>query len=141
MKVVDRILALDYGDKRIGVAVSDPLGITAQELETVKVVKDLHFLRIKEIIKEKQVKKILIGLPLNMNGSKGQRVVKTEKFAEKLKKYTSIPILMWDERLTSVEAKKSLIFLGQKTGKKKEKIDRLSAVLLLQSYLKSISDK
>jgi len=141
MKAVDRILALDYGDRRIGIAVSDPLGITAQELETVKVVKDLHFLRIKEIIEEKQVKKILIGLPLNMNGSKGQRVVKTEKFAEKLKKYAGIPILMWDERLTSVEAKRSLIFLGQKTGKKKEKIDRLSAVLLLQSYLKSISDK
>ena len=141
MDTVDRILAIDYGEKRIGIAVSDPLGITAQGLETVNVLKNKHFLRIREIVGEKDVKQILVGLPLNMNGTKGQRAVQTEKFAEKLKEYVDVPILMRDERLTTVEAKKSLIFLGKKTGKNKEKVDELSAVLLLNSYLESISDK
>ncbi len=140
MNFVDRILAIDYGDRRIGLAVSDPLGITAQELETVKVSKNYHFLRIKKVVEEKKIKKILLGMPLNMDGTRGERVCKTEKFAEKLKKYIDIPIIMKDERLTTVEAKKTLIFLGQKTGKNKEKIDRLSAVLLLETYLENISD-
>ena len=74
MDTVDRILALDYGEKRIGIAVSDLLGMTAQGLETVNVLKNKHFLRIREIVVEKDVKQILIGLPLNMNGTKGERI-------------------------------------------------------------------
>ncbi len=142
MTTVDRILAVDYGVKRIGLALSDALGITAQEFDTINVLKkDEHFLRIKEIVEKEKVKKILVGMPLNMNGSKGERAREVEKFIEKLKQYVNIPIVMRDERLTSVEAKKIMISLGQKTGKNKEKIDRLAAVLLLETYLGSISNK
>jgi len=142
MTTVDRILAVDYGVKRIGLALSDTLGITAQEFETINVLKkDEHFLRIKEIVEKEKVKKILIGMPLNMNGSKGERAREVEKFIEKLKRYVNIPVIMKDERLTSVEAKKIMVSLGQKTGKNKEKIDRLAAVLLLETYLESISNK
>lgn len=142
MTTVDRILAVDYGVKRIGLALSDTLGITAQEFDTINVLKkDEHFLRIKEIVEKEKVKKILVGMPLNMNGSKGERAREVEKFIEKLKRYVNIPIIMRDERLTSVEAKKIMISLGQKTGKNKEKIDRLAAVLLLETYLGSISNK
>jgi len=142
MTTVDRILAVDYGVKRIGLALSDALGITAQEFDTINVLKkDEHFLRIKEIVEKEKVKKILVGMPLNMNGSKGERAREVEKFIEKLKQYVNILIIMRDERLTSVEAKKIMIFLGQKTGKNKEKIDRLAAVLLLETYLGSISNK
>lgn len=142
MTTVDRILAVDYGVKRIGLALSDALGITAQEFDTINVLKkDEHFLRIKEIVEKEKVKKILVGMPLNMNGSKGERAREVEKFIEKLKRYLNIPIITRDERLTSVEAKKIMISLGQKTGKNKEKIDRLAAVLLLETYLGSISNK
>jgi len=142
MITVDRILAVDYGVKRIGLALSDTLGITAQEFDTINVLKkDEHFLRIKEIVEKEKVSKILVGMPLNMNGSKGERAREVEKFIEKLKRYVNIPIIMRDERLTSVEAKKIMISLGQKTGKNKEKIDRLAAVLLLETYLGSISNK
>jgi len=142
MTTVDRILAVDYGVKRIGLALSDTLGITAQEFDTINVLKkDEHFLRIKEIVEKEKVKKILIGMPLNMNGSKGERAREVEKFIEKLKRYVNIPVIMKDERLTSVEAKKIMVSLGQKTGKNKEKIDRLAAVLLLETYLESISNK
>jgi len=142
MTTVDRILAVDYGVKRIGLALSDTIGITAQEFDTINVLKkDEHFLRIKEIVEKEKVKKILIGMPLNMNGSKGERAREVEKFIEKLKRYVNIPVIMKDERLTSVEAKKIMVSLGQKTGKNKEKIDRLAAVLLLETYLESISNK
>jgi len=142
MTTVDRILSVDYGVKRIGLALSDALGITAQEFDTINVLKkDEHFLRIKEIVEKEKVKKILVGMPLNMNGSKGERAREVEKFIEKLKRYVNITIITRDERLTSVEAKKIMISLGQKTGKNKEKIDRLAAVLLLETYLGSISNK
>jgi len=142
MTTVDRILAVDYGIKRIGLALSDTFGITAQEFDTINVLKKgEHFLRIKEIVEKEKVKKILVGMPLNMDGSKGDRAREVEKFIEKLKRYVNIPIIMRDERLTSVEAKKIMISLGQKTGKNKEKIDRLAAVLLLETYLGSISNK
>jgi len=137
---VDRILAIDYGDKRIGVAISDPLGFTAQEYETIIVTNNVnHFLRIKEIIDENNVMKVLVGMPFLMNGKKGERAEKTEEFIKKLEKYVSVPVFTLDERLTTSEAKKIMISLGQKTGKKKEKIDRLSAALLLENYLRSIT--
>ena len=139
---MDRILAIDYGDKRIGIAISDPLGITAQGLETIIVLrKNAHFIKIKEIIERENVKKILVGLPLNMNGTKGERVKKTEKFIENLKKFIDLQIILWDERLTSIEAKRIIISLGEKTGKNKEKVDRIAAALLLENYLESISDQ
>jgi putative Holliday junction resolvase len=96
-------------------------------------------LRIKEIIDENDVKKVLIGMPLLMSGKKGERAEKTEEFIKKLKQYVSVPVFTLDERLTTSEAKKIMISLGQKTGKKKEKIDRLSAALLLENYLRSIT--
>ena len=115
-----RILGIDYGDSRIGLAVSDPFGWTAQALETVKgndrteqIIK-----RIKDIIKEYNIEKIVIGFPRNMNGTIGPRGEKTLVFIELLKKYTGLDIVKWDERLTTVAANRTMHELGVKTSKK-----------------------
>lgn len=139
---MDRILALDYGDKRIGVAVSDPLGITAQALETITVSnKRKSFERIQEIIREKKTVKIIVGMPFNMNGTKGKRAEVTERFISELQSVVSIEIIPWDERLTSVQAKRIMVFRGQKTGTNKAKVDKLAAALLLENYLESCTHK
>ncbi|MCK4965398.1 Holliday junction resolvase RuvX [bacterium] len=139
---MDRILALDYGDKRIGVAVSDPLGIIAQALETITVSnKRKSFERIQEIIREKNAVKIIVGMPFNMNGTKGERAEVTERFISELQRVVSIEIIPWDERLTSVQAKRIMVFRGQKTGTNKAKVDKLAAALLLENYLESRAQK
>ena len=139
---MDRILALDYGDKRIGVAVSDPLGIIAQALETITVSnKRKSFERIQEIIREKNAVKIIVGMPFNMNGTKGERAEVTERFISELQRVVSIEIIPWDERLTSVQAKRIMVFRGQKTGTNKAKVDKLAAALLLENYLESRTQK
>ena len=139
---MDRILALDYGDKRIGVAVSDPLGIIAQALETITVSnKRKSFERIQEIIREKNAVKIIVGMPFNMDGTKGERAEVTERFISELQRVVSIEIIPWDERLTSVQAKRIMVFRGQKTGTNKAKVDKLAAALLLENYLESRTQK
>ena len=135
---MDRILALDYGDKRIGVALSDPLGIIAQALETITVLnKRKSFERIQEIIREKKATKIIVGMPFNMDGTKGKRAEVTERFINELQSVVSMEIIPWDERLTSVQAKRIMVFRGQKTGSNKAKVDKLAAALLLENYLES----
>lgn len=131
-----RIMGLDIGDKTIGVAVSDLMGLTAQGVTTIKRVgkkKDIE--EIKKIISEKQVNKIVSGLPKNMNGTVGPQGEKVQKFCELLKQETNLPIEFWDERLSTVAAERSLIEGNVRRENRKKVIDMLAAVIILQGYL------
>lgn len=133
-----RIMGLDVGDKTIGVAVSDLMGITAQGVKTVRRVgkkKDIE--ELKAIIKERQVNKIVSGLPKNMNGTLGPQGEKVIKFCELLEQETGINIEYWDERLSTVAAERSLIEADVRREKRKKVIDMLAAVIILQGYLDS----
>ena len=132
----EQLMGLDYGDSRTGVAVSDLLGITAQGVESVKHTGEKQLIqRLKEIINEYQVKKIVIGLPLNMNATSGQRVEKTKKFIEKLKSEFGLEVLTIDERLTTVASHRTMTELGVNKNKKKNLVDMMSAILILQMYM------
>ena len=131
-----RIMGLDIGDKTIGVAVSDLMGLTAQGVTTIKRVgkkKDIE--AIKQIIAEKQVNKIVSWLPKNMNGTVGPQGEKVQKFCELLKEETNLPIEFWDERLSTVAAERSLIEGNVRRENRKKVIDMLAAVIILQGYL------
>ena len=131
-----RIMGLDIGDKTIGVAVSDLMGLTAQGVTTIKRVgkkKDIE--EIKKIISERQVNKIVSGLPKNMNGTVGPQGEKVQKFCELLKEETNLPIECWDERLSTVAAERSLIEGNVRRENRKKVIDMLAAVIILQGYL------
>lgn len=132
-----RVLGIDYGDSRIGVAVSDPMGWTAQGLETVKCKDSLRKAigRIMEIIKQYEIKDIVIGYPLNMNGTAGPRTERTEAFIKKLLELGDFNIVKWDERLTTVSAHRAMNELGVKASNKKNIVDTMSAVFILQGYL------
>ena len=130
------IMGLDVGDKTIGVAVSDLMGLTAQGVKTVKRVgkkKDIEAL--KEIIKERQVNKIVSGLPKNMNGTLGPQGEKVIKFCELLEQETGIKIEYWDERLSTVAAERTLIQGNVRRENRKGVIDMVAAVIILQGYL------
>lgn len=131
-----RIMGLDIGDKTIGVAASDIMGITAQGVTTVRRVgkkKDIE--ELKAIIKEKQVNKIVSGLPKNMNGTIGPQGEKVQKFCELLQEETGIAIEFWDERLSTVAAERTLIEGNVRRENRKKVIDMLAAVIILQGYL------
>lgn len=132
-----RVLGIDYGDSRIGLAVSDPMGWTAQGLETVKSKESMKkaLVRIMEIIKQYEIKDIVIGYPLNMNGTPGPRTERTENFINKLLEFGDFNIIKWDERLTTVSAHRAMNELGVKASNKKNIVDTMSAVFILQGYL------
>jgi putative holliday junction resolvase len=131
-----RILALDHGSKRIGVAMSDETKTIAQPLEFIPAEPFADFLaRLKKILKEKEIDLILIGLPRNMDGGYGPAAQKVETFVGILKTAITVPIKMWDERLTSSQANKMLIQGKVRRDKRKEKVDKTAAAILLQSYL------
>lgn len=135
-----RILALDLGARRIGAALSDPLGLTAQGIQTIirtNIREDLA--RLSEIIRQNGVTLILLGNPLHMSGNEGRQSGWVRDFAERLKAHTGLPVRLWDERLTSVEAGRVLRSSGISIEKRARAVDRLSAVLLLQSYLEAQS--
>lgn len=138
-----RILGLDYGSKTVGVAVSDPLGLTAQSVETIwrKQENKLRqtLARIEELAAEYQAEKIVLGLPKNMNNTIGERAEKTLEFREMLERRTGLPIVMWDERLTTVEAERTLMEASVRREKRKQYLDQLAAVFILQGYLDSLS--
>jgi putative Holliday junction resolvase len=137
--VQSRILALDLGKKRIGLAISDPLGITAQGLPNlVRVRKRADFAALEQIIREREVGLILMGNPINMRGDEGRQSGWVREFAQALEKRTGLPVKLWDERLTSVEANRVLRSSGISIEKRAAAVDRLSAVILLQSYLDSL---
>ena len=133
-----RKLGIDYGDARVGIAITDELGITAQGLETIhhKGNDKLVLKRLEEIFKEYKVDTIVIGLPINMDGTKTERVEVTEKFIHKLKcKFNKIKIEKIDERLTTVAAHKTMNFLNVNKFKKKNIVDTISAVYILETYM------
>jgi putative Holliday junction resolvase len=134
-----RILALDLGKKRIGLALSDPLGITAQGLPNLNRTNkrsDLAFLE--ELAREREVGLFLLGNPINMRGAEGRQSGWVRGFAADLERRTGLPVKLWDERLTSVEAGRVLRSSGISIEKRAKAVDRLSAVILLQSYLDSL---
>jgi putative Holliday junction resolvase len=134
-----RILALDHGTKRIGVAVSDELKVIAQPLEFVPAEPFHHFIkRLQQLIQDNEVELILVGMPRNMDGSWGTAALKVEEFIEDLKSAVSVPIKTWDERLTSAQANRALIEGGVRRVKRKQKLDKTAAAILLQSYLDSL---
>ena len=131
-----RILALDPGTKRIGVAVSDETKTIAQPLEWIPAEPFAGFLeRLKQLLVEKEIDLVLIGLPRNMNGTYGPAAQKAEAFAAELRSAITVPIKMRDERLTSLQANKMMIQGGVRRDKRKEKVDKMAAAILLQSYL------
>lgn len=134
-----RIMGLDFGSKTVGVAISDPLLVTAQSLETItrKSENKLRqtMARIEELIEEYQIDKIVLGLPKNMNGTEGERVEKTKEFQSMLFRRTGIPIELWDERLTTVAADKVLMESGIRREYRKDYVDAVAASLILQGYL------
>ena len=131
-----RILALDHGTKRIGVAVSDETRTIAQPLEFIPTEPFAGFLeRLKQLIREKEVDLILIGLPRNMDGSYGPAAEKVQTFIAVLGNAITIPLKTWDERLTSAQANRVLIQGGARRDKRKQKVDQTAAAILLQSYL------
>ena len=134
-----RILALDHGTKRIGVALSDETKTIAQPLEYILAEPFAPFLvRLKKILIEKEVDLILIGHPRNMDGSYGPAAQKVETFVGVLKTAIAVPLTLWDERLTSRMANRILIQGGVRRNQRKEKVDKMAAAILLQSYLDGI---
>lgn len=137
-----RIMGLDYGSKTVGVAMSDPLGIMAQAVETIWR-KDENKLRktcarIEELISEYEVERIVLGLPKHMNNDLGERAQKALAFGEMVKRRTGLEVVMWDERLTTVEAERTLIENNVRRENRKQYIDKIAAVFILQGYLDSI---
>jgi len=133
-----RYLALDVGSKRIGVALSDALNITAQGLDTIEQKNQKEtFRKIKGLIEEHDVAKIIVGLPLNMNGTKGDRAKLIEEFAGLLERELSVDVELLDERLTTLEGERLLIKADVSRKKRKGVIDKIAAQLILQTYLDS----
>jgi putative Holliday junction resolvase len=133
-----RTMGLDYGERRIGVAISDAFGWTAQASEVIdrKVVKD-EFVRIAELVKLHEVDSLIVGLPKNMNGTIGPSGEYCIAFAEQLRQKLDLPVQLWDERLTTVAAERTLIEADVSRSKRKQVIDKMAAAILLQSYLDS----
>ena len=134
-----RVMGLDYGDKTVGVALSDALLITAQPLVTIERERwnklRKTYQQLEAIIAENEVEKIVVGKPLNMNGTEGERVERTRAFIEELSKRTGLEIVEVDERLTTVEADRILADTGVAASGRKEYIDKMAAAIILQSYL------
>lgn len=134
-----RIMGLDFGSKTVGVAISDPLFITAQGIEIIrrkeenKLRKTLA--RIEELIIQYEVEEIVLGFPKNMNDTIGERAQLSLEFKDKLERRTGLPVTMWDERLTTVAADKTMIEAGIRREDRKEYVDKIAAVFILQGYL------
>jgi putative Holliday junction resolvase len=137
-----RIMGLDYGDKTVGVAVSDELLITAQPVTTIERERSNKlrktYQQLEAIIEEYEIEKIVVGKPLNMNGTEGERVEKTRAFSDELMRRTGLEIIEVDERLTTTEADRILEDTGVAHSGRKEHIDKMAAAIILQTYLDSI---
>lgn len=138
-----RLMGLDYGSKTVGVAISDPLGITAQGIETIerKMENKLRqtLARIQQLAEEYEVEKVVVGLPKHMNNDIGERAEKSLEFAEMVKKRTGLEVVMWDERLTTASAERTLIESNVRREDRKKYIDKIAAVFILQGYLDALS--
>ena len=140
-----RIMGLDFGSKTVGVAISDPLLITAQGIEIVRRKSEdklrQTLARIEELIVEYEVTEIVLGDPKNMNDSLGERVEKTLAFKEMLERRTGLSVQLWDERLTTVAADKAMMEAGIRREERKEHVDRIAAIFILQGYLDLLKNK
>ena len=140
-----RILGLDYGSKTVGVAVSDPLGFTAQGVEIIRRKSENKMrqtlARIEELIAQYQVEEIVLGLPKNMNNTLGDRAEKSLELKETLERRTGLPVVMWDERLTTVSANRVLMETGVRRENRKDHVDEIAAVFILQGYLDYLANK
>ena len=140
-----RIMGLDYGSKTVGVAGSDPLGFTAQAVEIIRRKSENKLrqtlARIDELIREYGVEMLVLGLPKHMNNDMGERANKSLEFQEILKKRTGLPVVMWDERLTTVEADRTMMDAGIRREHRKEYVDMLAAVFILQGYLDYLANQ
>ena len=134
-----RILGLDFGSKTVGVAVTDPLGYTAQGVEIVRRKSPSKLrqtlARIEELIEQYGVEKIVLGYPKNMNNTEGERCEKTKEFKEMLERRTGLEVVLWDERLTTVAADRSMMETGIRRENRKEYVDEIAAIFILQGYL------
>ena len=139
-----RIMGLDYGTKTVGVAISDALGFTAQGIETIEIAQAgklrKTFARIEKLIDQYEVDRIVLGYPKNMNNTEGERCAATVDFKEKLEKRTGLPVILWDERQTTISAERVLQESGVRREHRKEYIGKIAAVFILQGYLDSIRE-
>lgn len=138
MSKEERILGIDYGTRRVGLAMSDPLEIIATPFDTIS--KGKVFGKIKELVDEFDISKIIVGYPLRINGEKGKRAKEVEEFAEELTKRFHISTLLWDERYSTLEAEDIIRNKERKLKKQKGKVDKVAAAVILQSYLDSRED-
>ena len=131
-----RIMSLDVGSRTIGIACSDALLMTAQGIETIRRTSlEKDFNRLQELISEYEVHELVVGMPKNMNGTKGERAEKAEEFVAKMKEVIDLPVTYWDERLSTVMAERQLIAADVSRKKRKSVIDKMAAVVILQGYL------
>ena len=137
-----RIMGLDYGTKTVGVAISDALGFTAQGIETIQRKEENKLrrtlARIEELVSEYEVEKIVLGFPKHMNNDIGERAEKSLEFRDMLARRTGLEVIMWDERLTTVEAERTLIESNVRRENRKKYIDKIAAIFILQGYLDSV---
>ena len=137
-----RIMGLDYGTKTVGIAISDPLLLTAQGIETIQRKEENKLrrtlARIEELVSEYEVEKIVLGFPKHMNNDIGERAEKSLEFRDMLARRTGLEVIMWDERLTTVEAERTLIESNVRRENRKKYIDKIAAIFILQGYLDSV---
>lgn len=140
-----RIMGLDFGSRTIGVAISDELLLTAQGIEIIRRKEEnklrQSLARIEELLVEYQVEEIVLGLPKNMNNTEGERVQLTQEFKEKLERRSGLPVRLWDERLTTVAAERVMIEAGLRREERKDYVDQIAAVFILQGYLDYLRNK
>lgn len=137
-----RIMGLDFGSKTVGVAVCDPLGITAQTVETITRASENKLrqtlARIEQLISEYEIERIVLGYPKNMNNTVGERAEKTEEFKAALERRTGLSVVLWDERLTTVAAERVLMESGVRRENRKKSVDQIAAAMILRGYLDSL---
>ncbi len=134
-----RVLAVDYGERRTGLAVSDEMGITAQGLKTLEPEDESEILElVARTVEDRGVETIVVGLPLNMDGTESEKCKKVREFGALLAEKTSLPVVFWDERMTSIQALRVMREMNKKTRGNNPMVDRISATLILQEYLKTI---
>lgn len=140
-----RVMGLDFGSKTVGVAVSDSLHITAQGLEIIRREQENKLrrtlARIEELIKEYDVGEIVLGYPKNMNNTIGERGEKTEEFKKMVERRTGLPVVLWDERLTTVAADRTMMEVGIRREERKKYVDRIAATFILQGYLDACKNR
>lgn len=140
-----RVMGLDFGSRTVGVAVSDPLHITAQGLEIIRREQENKLrrtlARIEELVQEYEVEEIVLGYPKNMNNTVGERGEKTEEFKQMVERRTGLPVVLWDERLTTVAADRTMMEAGIRRENRKKYVDRIAASFILQGYLDACKNR